>query len=340
MKQNPLTLHVQNFFQSHLPMERGLSQNTVMSYRDTIKLYLRHLVSLRKRPVQKMQLNEMTARNVLSFLDASENDRNNSVKTRNQRLAVLKSFFAYLLNMDPVHADEYAKIFHLKAKRSPYKPIVYLLDDEMREVLKQIDRATLKGQRDYALLLFLYNTGARAQEACDLKISDLRMEKPFATRLHGKGNKTRHVPLWAETVSALKGLMASTGVSAADESSYVFTNRRKTPLSRFGLRYLLGHYVDLAARKYPELKKKKVSPHTIRHTTAMHLLQAGVDITVIKEWLGHVDLNTTHGYVEIDMEMKERALAKTKGPRPSGGYHRRINADPDLLEWLESFGDM
>lgn len=336
-KKNELTHHVQTFFQTHLPVERALRPHTIKAYRDTIKLFLKYLTGAKRLRIQKLTLDDLTAKSVLSFLDDCERGRKNAAKTTNQRLAVLKSFFTYMLNFDPTRANQYERVFHLKAKRVPYRPVEYLFKEEIRAIMNEVDVTTEKGQRDHTALLFLYNTGARAQELCDLKVGHLRLEKPYLAILHGKGNKTRQVPLWQETVDALNILIAN---NVEEKDRAVFVNRRGEALTRFGLRYLLKHYSKKAARKMPALLLKKIGPHTIRHTTAMHLLQAGVDITIIKAWLGHVDLNTTHGYVEIDLKMKEEALRKARPQRQNQKIRNLLSEESNLLAWLESFGDM
>lgn len=333
-----LTRHVQTYFESHLPVERELRSHTIVAYRDTIKLYLKYLS--RNVPIQKLTLDGLTAKSVLDFIEDCASKRKNAVKTTNQRLAVLKSFFGYLMNMDPARIAQYEKIFHIKAKRVPYRPVEYLERSEMETILSVIDRSTEKGVRDYAALMFLYNTGARAQELCDMTSSDLRLEKPLLAILHGKGNKTRQVPLWAETVDAIKQWTKVQGNSGVRDQS-LFTNVLGEKLTRFGLRYILSAYVKQAQAKRPSLAKKKIGPHTIRHTTAMHLLQSGVDITIIKAWLGHVDLNTTHGYVEINMKMKEEALNKAKpSSKKLKSSVTQSRKEKHILEWLETFGDM
>ena len=337
IKNNELTRIVQSFFSSHLPMERGLRAHTVMAYRDTLKLYLKYLAAERKTPIHRMKLELFTAKSVVGFIDDCTKARGNQPKTTNQRLAVLKSFFTYLMNVDPTRVDQYERIFHVKARRVPYRPVEYLERREMDAVLNGISRQSLSGMRDYAALLFLYNTGARAQELCDVKVEDLRLEKPCLAILHGKGNKIRHVPLWPETVEALRQLI---GAAKITSDSNLFMNQNGGKLTRFGLRYILSTHVKMAAEKISSMAKKKVGPHTIRHTTAMHLLQAGVDITVIKTWLGHVDLNTTHGYVEIDMKMKQSALEKARPRARRWSSEKSTESEKGLIEWLESFGDM
>lgn len=339
MNKNNLSRLVQNYFESHLTIERGLRTHTIIAYRDTIKLYLKYLTKRNRLPIQKLNLEMLTAKSVLGFIEDCSSKRLNAAKTTNQRLAVLKSFFTYLMNNDPDHIAEYERIFHLKSRRVPHRPVEYLERSEIEAVLNVIDRSTLKGVRDYAALLFLYNTGARAQELCDVTASDLRLEKPYMAVLHGKGQKTRQVPLWPETVDAVKALIEVQG-EVSESARSLFTNQNGNKLTRFGLRYILSSYVKLAAKRLPELQKKKIGPHTVRHTTAMHLLQNGVDITIIKVWLGHVDLNTTHGYVEINMKMKEEALKKAQPSKIKACRTSNRSREKHLLEWLDTFGDM
>jgi site-specific recombinase XerD len=336
-KTNELTRIVQNFFSSHLPVERGLRAHTIVAYRDAMKLYLKYLAAEQRIPIHRIRLDHFTGKSVMGFIEDCAKARGNQSKTTNQRLAVLKSFFTYLMNVDPTRIDQYERVFHVKARRVPYRPVEYLERREMDAVLNGINRQTPRGRRDYAALLFLYNTGARAQELCDVKVSDLRLEKPCLAILHGKGNKVRHVPLWSETVQALRLLI---DVETIASNANIFMNQSGEKLTRFGLRYILNSHVERAAEKVASLAKKKVGPHTIRHTTAMHLLQSGVDITVIKTWLGHVDLNTTHGYVEIDLKMKEAALEKVRPQAKRKQSEKSAKNEKDLIDWLESFGDM
>ncbi len=334
-KENQLLKSIQYFFQSYLPKERGLSVHTIRSYRDTLKLFLQHVSEIKKRKVQSLNLEEITTDNVKSFLNWIEKQRDNSISTRNQRLAVIKTFVAFLMTQDIALGNQLEKISLMTMKRVPYKPVVYLTDDEMQALLESVDQDTSQGVRDYAILLVLYNSGARVQELCDLKIKDVRIEKPSMVTLTGKGRKTRHVPVWAGTITAIKKYLEIT--SSSNPDNYIFMGKRGEPLSRFAVRYLVQTYVGKAAKKCKSIKEKDIGPHTLRHTTAMHLLQSGVDIAVIKEWLGHAVLNTTHEYVEINMKMKEAALAKTTSPKNT---HNSISSilkqEKDVLKWLEA----
>ena len=333
MKKNPLLKYVQNFFQLYLPNERGLSTNTVKSYRDTLKLFFEYAAQSEKRKVEQLSLDDLTVESVLKFLDSLEKKRANSIRTRNQRLAVLKTFFSYLVTQDLTRSNQYEKIGQLTMKRQPYVPITYLTEEEVQAVLDSIDKSTIQGVRDYAIFILLYNTGARVQELCDLTLASIRLEKPHIITLVGKGNKTRHVPLWEITVNALQDYLAEKNFNLNDK---IFQGKRGEALSRFGIRYLIQTHVKRAVKKCSSLKAKEVGPHTLRHTTAMHLLQSGVDIAVIKTWLGHVDLNTTHNYVEIDMKMKQKALEQRKKPTHSKTIRAMLDQEKDVLKWLET----
>ncbi len=210
----------------------------------------------------------------------------------------------------------------------------YLDVNEVKAVIDCINRNEASGRRDYVLLNFLYNTGARVQEACDLREEHVHFEPPPLVTITGKGQKTRQVPLWPETATLLKSYMAERLPSGDAEN--VFLNFRGYPLTRFGVRHIIRTRIAAAAEHCPSLKKKKVGPHTWRHTTAMHLLQSGVDLTVIKNWLGHVNLDTTHTYVEIDLEMKRKALSSCAPACKGNELKRLIKRNSDIICWLES----
>jgi integrase/recombinase XerD len=333
VKKNPLLKYVQNFFQLYLPNERGLSTNTVKSYRDTLKLFFEYAAKSKKRRIQQLSLDDLTVEAVLKFLDSLEKKRENSIRTRNQRLAVLKTFFSYLVTQDLTRSNQYEKIGHVTMKRQPYVPITYLTEEEVQAVMDSINKSTPQGVRDYAIFLLLYNTGARVQELCDLTLSSIRFEKPHIITLVGKGNKTRHVPLWEITINALQDYLTKRQIGLNEK---IFQGKRGEGLSRFGIRYLIQTHVKQASKKCSSLKAKKIGPHTLRHTTAMHLLQSGVDIAVIKTWLGHVDLNTTHNYVEIDMKMKQKALEQRKQPTHSKTIRAMLDQEKSVLKWLET----
>lgn len=296
---------VRRFLLDHLVAERNLSRNTQASYRDTLALFLPFVSKHGGRAIDRMTVEDLTPSMVRKFLDHLEHDRKCSGVTRNQRLATIRSLARFIGTRSPVHVAWCAEIRATPFKKTAKTVIGYLEKAEMDALLAQPDRRTSLGDRDHALLLFLYNSGARADEAAKLTIDNLQLGSQSSVRLHGKGNKFRTCPLWPVTATSLSRLVVNRGKSDA-----VFLNRINQPLTRFGIHRLVTHYAELASKTAPSLATKRVSPHTIRHTTAVHLLRAGVDINTIRAWLGHVSLDTTHIYAEVDMEMKAKALAR------------------------------
>ena len=261
-----------------------------------------------------MTVEELTPAVVRKFLDHLECDRQCSGVTPNQRLATIHSLARFIGMRSPVHLAWCAEIRAVPFKKTAKAAIGYLDKSEMDALLDQPDRRTSLGARDYALLLFLYNSGARADEAAKLSVGNLHLGASPSVRLQGKGNKCRTCPLWPKTGTSLSCL-----VQGRDKNDAVFLSRANQPLTRFGIHRVVTQYARLASKALPTLGTKRVSPHTIRHTTAVHLLRAGVDINTIRAWLGHVSLDTTHIYAEVDMEMKAKALARVdisglKGP--------------------------
>ncbi|OGW79849.1 MAG: hypothetical protein A3G33_02430 [Omnitrophica bacterium RIFCSPLOWO2_12_FULL_44_17] len=330
-----LFCHVQYFFHDYLRRDRGVSPNTILAYRDALKLFLLSAAAFRHKSVSRLVLEDLDADTVLAFLKEIERARKNSAVTRNLRLAALKTFFSYLIPQDTLRAGQYQKIISIPLKRTSPPLMGYLEVKEMREILNSIDRKTSSGQRDYVLLKFLYNTGARVQEACDISVSAFQLQEPAWVTITGKGRKIRQVPLWPETASVLKTYFTNRAILDKPDAK-VFVNSAGETLTRFGIRYIIQTRVEQAIPQCPSLASKKISPHTLRHTTAMHLLQAGVDFTVIKSWLGHVNLSTTHLYVEIDLEMKRKALSLCHPLEKSVELQRIIKQNHDVISWLQS----
>lgn len=330
-----LLQHVQDFFQEYLCAHRGVSAHTLMSYRDAVKLFLAFVAERTGKHTTKLSLDDLQAEAVLAFLDGIEATRNNCVMTRNIRLAALRTFFRYLAVQDTLRAGQYQRVVAIPLKQGSRPAIEYLEVSEVKAVLEAIDRRQPTGRRDYALISLLYNTGARVQEVADLRVEDLRLAAAPLVTITGKGRKTRHVPLWAETANLLQAHLSERGVMNSPQSR-LFVNARGEPLTRFGIRYLIQTRVAAASQRCPALIGKRISPHTFRHTTAMHLLQSGVDLAVIKSWLGHVNLATTHGYVEIDMEMKRKALSACTPPGNPAQLDQIIHQHKDVISWLES----
>jgi len=336
MKKTKQLLHyIQTFFQDYLSAQRGLSSNTVFAYRDTIKLFLTFAAQYLKKHTTRLTLDNFNVKIVLAFLDNIEKTRKIKVVTRNLRLAALRTFFAYLATQDTLRVGQYQKIIAIPLKQAVHRSMEYLEVNEVKAILDTINQTTLLGRRDYALLSLLYNTGARVQEICDLRVKDLRLESPSLVVLTGKGQKTRYVPLWTETTNLLQNYLVEREINDKSQA-ILFLNAKGDSLSRFGIRHIVQRRVIAAGKKCSTLLHKKISPHTFRHTTAMHLLQSGVDLTVIKSWLGHANISTTHDYIEIDLNMKRKALSACAPMGSSQKIQKVIKQNEDLISWLET----
>lgn len=326
----PQLLHA--FFTEWMVQQRNASIHTVRSYRDTWRLFLRFVAARRGKPVVRLGLGDLTATEVAAFLRHVEEDRGDTIGTRNCRLSALRSFFGFVASRAPETIAQCAEIMHVPMKKAPVHAPDYLGTNEVQAILAQPDRSTRDGQRDHALLSFLYNTGARIQEALDVSAQAIRFEAPACVRLLGKGRKERISPLWPETAKLLAGLLDRTPRPA---DAPVFVNRYGAPLSASGVRFKLAAYVKAAETVAPGLARKRVTPHSFRHATAVHLVAAGVDITVIRSWLGHVSLDTTNHYAQADLETKRRALERVEMPtsdRTPPPWRR----DQNLLDWLDA----
>jgi len=330
---------IQAFFLDFLVARRGLRPNTLTAYRDAIKLLLSFTAEQCHTPVDKLAVEDFDDRTVVDFLDHLQSARGNAPRSRNTRLAPIHGLFRYIAGQVPEAMARCQQICAVPTKKAPHQSMEYLEDAEMGAMLSSIDRNCRHGLRDHALVLFMYNTGARVQEVVDLKIDDLRLDTPPQTRLFGKGGKSRACPLWAETVQALRRYLDCRSPSQ-EACRHVFLNANGQPFTRFGIRYLVRRYAAKAAQRCPSMKGKNVGPHTLRHTTAMHLLQSGNDISVIKDWLGHADMNTTHEYAAIDMKMKQRALDSCQAPAvKKSGKGRPRWLKPGILKWLDDLSE-
>lgn len=321
---------LQSFFTEHLLSHRRASLQTVDSYRDTFRLLLEYLQKTKAKVPSRVQIADLDSPTILAFLDHLERERHNGIPSRNIRLAAIRSFFRLVALRDPASVNLVTRVLAIPAKRTERRIVGYLSRPEMDAILAAPDRTRWIGQRDYTMLLTMYNTGARVSEITSLERRHIRFGPSSAVELHGKGRKERAVPLWAQTVRALKAwLQPSTGPVEAP----AFPNARGGRLSRDGVNYILKAVVRKAKNTCSSLAGKRVSPHVIRHTTAMHLLQSGVDIAVIALWLGHERIETTHGYMEADLKLKERALQNVA---PAGTAFRRFKPDDPLLAFLSS----
>jgi site-specific recombinase XerD len=318
------------FFQEYLPGLRGMSQHTIHSYRDALVLFFEFAAKRAGRGIAELDVADFTAAQVAKFLSSLESDRHNRIATRNARLAALHTFARFLASEHPEHLAELQRILAVPFKRGARSaPIEYLEQHEIEALLKAIDRSTAAGQRDHALFSLMFNTGARVQEILDLRVSDVRLEPPYQVRLRGKGGKIRVCPIWAHTAARLREF-----AGPGDGNAPLFANRHGTKLTRFGVRYLLQKHIDasVAARS---LRSKRIHPHSLRHTTAVHLLKAGVDFATISQWLGHANLSTTMNYARADLDLKRQALAQVfpdvlAAPRAGRVALSRI----DVVGWL------
>ena len=310
---NLLSPWIRRFLLEHLVVERNLALNTQKSYRDTLRLLLPVIARRARRRIDLLQVEDLSADRIRGFLQDLEETRGCGIATRNQRLAAIQN---------------------IMSKKAARPLVTYLEKDEMDALLASPDCNTAQGRRDHAVLLFLYNTGTRADEAAHVQIADLDLgmtpDRDLSSVLiRGKGNKPRRCPLWTTTVTELRRL-----IDGRDESEHVFLNRRGQPLTRFGIHTLVERHAAQVAEKLPSIAKKRVSPHTIRHTTATHLLRSGVDINTIRAWLGHVCLSTTNVYAEVDLEMKAKALANCQIKDEK--KKRPWREDKGLMEFLKS----
>jgi site-specific recombinase XerD len=296
---------VESFFQQHLRRVRGASENTQRAYRDGLRLYFLFLAQLTGRAVASLQTTDIRADTVLAFLEHLEVVRGNSATSRNCRLAAVHSFAAHLLRQDLSHAEQYQRILAIPSKKTRSRAISYLEPEEMRALLAQPDRTTALGLRDHALILFLYNTGARVSEALDVHAADLQLRRPRQVRLRGKGAKERISPLWPETAAILEKLLRS----GLLRNGPIFTTLKGRTLSRDAVGALLDKYACRAAETAVTLRRRRVTPHVLRHSCAVALLQAGVDVTVIRDYLGHVSVATTSRYISTNVEMKRNVLS-------------------------------
>lgn len=325
---------IRGFFDQHLVSQRGLSGHTVLSYRDTFKLLLEFACRQPRRNVTDLALDDVTPELVRRFLSHLEDDRGNSVVTRNLRLAAIHSFFRYLATVDPRHLTHCRSIVDVPFKRRPHRVAQYLERDEVQEVFRKIDCGTSLGQRDDALLRMLYNTGMRAQELVDLDVRHVRFTRPFTVLIYGKGRKERICPLWAETVGSLKHYLQARAIRFTDAVP-LFLNIDGNRLTRYGVRYIVSHRISEAAQRCPTLLTRRITPHTWRHTTAMHLLQSNVDLAMIRSWLGHASIETTNTYVEIDLAMKQKTLASVEKLLPKLKHPTSSwRANKDIISWL------
>jgi site-specific recombinase XerD len=325
-----------SFFEDHLKVQKGLRPTSVSSYRDAIRLFLHFVAKDASHKITRLLLSDLTADRVLRFLRHLEEQRSNHVPTRNHRLAALRTFFAYIAGRVPEMLAEAERVQAIPTKRTPPPQTRFLERDEIQALFSHLPSKGVFALRDHALLLFLYNTGARVQEAAELCTANLELKPQPRVQLHGKGDKWRVCPLWEQTASVLKQLLEERQKQSTPDSP-VFISSQGRALTRFGIYKIVRRHAIRAVEKHPGSIRRPFSPHVLRHTTAVHLLEAGVEINVIRAWLGHVSLDTTNRYAEINIRAKEAAL-QTCEPPASAEFPRRAvwRDDQTLLKWLDS----
>jgi integrase/recombinase XerD len=330
----PLGPIIHSFFVDHLVAVKGLRPASVRSYRDTIRLFLCFVAADKKVKITKLRIEDLSFERALGFLRYLEESRHNHVRTRNQRLAVLHTLFDYVASREPEMLGVCQRVAAIPTKRAAPAETHYLERDEIEGLFRDLPRTGRLALRDRALLLLLYNTGARVQEVADLRVGHLDLAESGLVRLHGKGDKWRTCPLWRETALLLKQLLDASKTAAAMESP-VFTSVTGEALTRFGIYKIVRRH---ASHLDDDRSERHVSPHLFRHTAAVHLLEAGVEVNVIRGWLGHADLTTTNRYAEINTRAKMEALRSTEPPGSSVGSRPRPvwRSDESLLDWLSS----
>jgi len=337
MKPTDFSYYLTSFLIKYLPGETGASKNTIASYRDTFILFLGFLKDIKGIPADRLNLDMVTKDLVVEYLDWTENERYCSIATRNVRLAALHSFFHYLQYQNPDNLLEWQRILSIPVKKAEKKTFNYLTLDGIKLLLEMPDQNTKTGRRDLALLTLMYDTGARVQEMIDLTPSQVRFNKPYTVKLIGKGNKARIVPLMEPTVQILKQYMNEQGLLELSANVYpLFFNKRKEKLTRAGVNYILAKYKVMARERDNALIPEVLTCHCLRHSKAMHLLQAGVNLVYIRDILGHCSVQVTEVYAKADSKQKREAIEKAyTGVTPAEEPIWQKN--DDLLDWLKSF---
>lgn len=333
MKPTDFAKHLTAFFSAYLTSQKNVSKNTIYSYRDTFKLLLRYCQEVKHIPAERLHLALFTAELITEFLDWLEYERTCSITTRNLRLTAIHSFLRYVQYEEPARLSHLQKAMAIPMKKAPKAMVEHLSPEAMQLLLAQPDRNGLKGRRDLTLLSVLYDTGARVQELIDLRVGDVFLDTPAVIQLTGKGYKTRRVPLMKNTVHLLQRYKLEQKLDSPSKNEHpLFTNSQRNKLTKEGVTHILTKYAA-AARKTSTIVPPKVKPHMFRHSKAMHLLQAGVNLIYIRDFLGHVDLKTTEVYARTDTETKRKAIEQAY-PDLVDNHLPDWNQDQALLSWL------
>lgn len=336
MKTADFAVHMAEFLSHYLPELKNVSTNTISSYCDTFRLFLSYCQDVEGMKIERLSIDDLTPGLIDHFLQWLKTARNNGAATRSQRLAAIHSFVKYLQPKEPHLLLNFQQILAIPVKKTERKAIRPLTKEAVALILRQPDTSTLSGRRDTALLCFLYDTAARVQEICDLRVEDVRFEHPTNVKILGKGRKTRVVPILPATAQNLKKYLAETHMLAPEKGHMpLFTNRDGKKLTRAGVTYILNKYVKAASAIDPSLPKK-ITPHLMRHTKAMHVYESDNDLIHVRDFLGHSDIKTTDIYARSSLSMKREALERVSdSPVPTIPSWQQ---NQGTMEWLKSFG--
>lgn len=333
MKPTDFAKHLTEFLSGYLKSQKNASKNTIHSYRDAFKLLIQYCREEKGIPAERITMDTLSSEMIINFLGWLETERNSSISTRNQRLAAIHSFFRYAQSEDPSGIFQFKKVIAIPIKKAKAKTVEHLSPDAVKLLLEQPDKYTPKGRRNLTLMSVLYDTGTRVQELIDIRVCDVILEAPAVIVLTGKGRKTRRVPIMKNTVSLLQNYLLENKLAEPWKNEYpLFTNNQRHKLTKEGISYIIARYVE-SARKISTIVPRNVKPHMFRHSKAMHLLQAGVNLIYIRDFLGHVDLKTTEIYARTDTETKRKAIENVY-PDIINSNLPDWNKDQALLSWL------
>jgi integrase/recombinase XerD len=335
MKPTDFAIHLTEFLSVYLPRQKNASRNTIASYRDTFKLLIRYCQEQRGILVEKLSMSLLTHEMIVDFLEWLEKERKCSIATRNQRLAAIHSFFRYAQYEEPAGILHFQKVIALPVKKASKPSVPHLSPEAMKLLLSQPDKKTVKGRRDLTMLSVLYDSGCRVQELADLKVRDVVLDNPAVLILTGKGNKVRRIPLMKNTLTLLEHYINENSLDKPWKSDYLlFINKQHNKLTKEGIAYIISQYIA-SARRTSTSVPEKVMPHMFRHSKAMHLLQAGVSLIYIRDFLGHKDIKTTEIYAKCDSELKRKAIENAY-PDLVDSNLPDWNKDAALLDWLSN----
>lgn len=332
--------YISKYFTTYLHAERNMSTHTIASYADTFKLFLKYFEKVLQKRTDKITLDDITRENIINFLDWLENERHVNISSRNVRLSAVHSFVRYIQPEDPEHVFEYKKILNIKNKKYKTADIPYLSVKQIKAIINAADTTTQQGFRDKVLLTVLYDTAARADELIHLTLNDVRLDKPATITLTGKGNKVRIVPIMGNTVELLQKYISLLNNSSKYQpyQRYLFTNRSHNILTRAGIGYIIEKYVRIA-NEDGTIINLKVHPHTFRHSKAVHLLESGIELIYIRDFLGHSSVKTTEIYAKVCTKNKREALEKAYENITDTSYPD-WNDDKNLMNWLNELSSI